>query len=130
MDYEGILMTAAEELAKKETNDLFQQKAAVYTEEPQICVIIEMIAGLYRSGEIPPAIAIQLLKDLDVDYQAFHSAPIEPAGSESWQAQKSIQLLFAKSVRTDEAFRIRARDYLRENVLWLESFLAATSLSC
>ncbi|MGA2538373.1 MAG: hypothetical protein ABSF53_20350 [Terracidiphilus sp.] len=117
-------------MAENETTDLFQEKAAVYTQEPQICVIIEMIAGLYRSGEIPPAIAIQLLKDLDVDYQAFHSAAPEPEESESWQAQKSIQLLFARSVRIDEAFRIRARAYLGENILWLESFLAATTVSC
>jgi hypothetical protein len=122
-------MTAAADSATERTIELFQQKAATYAEDPQMRVIIECIADLYQDGEIPSTTAIQLVKDLDADYQAFHSSDVQAEGSESWQAQRSIQLLFAKSVKTDEVFRRRARAYLRENVVWLGSFFAATGLS-
>lgn len=121
-------MTAAAAAATEKTSELFQQKVATYTEDPQMCVIIECIAGLYRDGEIPSAMAIQLMMDLEVDYHAFHSSEVPPEGSESWKARRSVQLLFAKSIETDEAFRIRALMYLRDNLAWLGPFAAATSV--
>jgi hypothetical protein len=125
----GILMTAAADFATARMIELFEEKAATYADAPQMRVIIECIADLYQSGEIPSATAVQLVKDLEADHDAFHSSEVQPEGSESWQAQRSIQLLFAKSVKTDEAFRRRARAYLRENIVWLGSFFAATGLS-
>jgi hypothetical protein len=121
-------MTGAEASATEKTTELFQQRAAAYTDDHQMRVIIECIAALYRDGEIPSSIAIQLMMDLDIDYRAFHSSEVPPEGSESWRAHRSVQLLFAKSVETDEAFRSRALMYLRDNVAWLGPFAAATSI--
>ena len=120
-------MMAAEASATKQTTALFQ-KGAAYIEDPQNRVIIECIADLYQDGQIPSSIAIQLMMDLDIDYRAFHSSEVPPEGSESWRAHRSVQLLFAKSVETDEAFRSRALMYLRDNVAWLGPFAAATSI--
>jgi hypothetical protein len=121
-------MIVAEESATVRTTELLQQKMAVHTGSPQMLVIIDCIAGLYQCEEVSSATAIQLLKDLDVDYQAFHSAEVQPAGTESWKAQRSVQLLFAKTVKTDEAFRRRALRYLRDNVAWLGTLGAASSI--
>jgi len=114
-------MMAAEASATKQTTALFQ-KGAAYIEDPQNRVIIECIADLYQDGQIPSSIAIQLMMDLDVDYQTFHSPQVPPMGRESWKAKTSTQLLFAKSVETDEAFRRRVWNYIRENVAWLGRF--------
>jgi hypothetical protein len=121
-------MAAAEAFSAEKTTELFQQKVADYTEDPQMRTIIECIAALYQNGEISSAIAIQLMTDLDVDYRAFHSPEAPPEESERWRAHKSVQLLFAKSIETDEAFRIRALMYLRDNVAWLGPFAAATGI--
>lgn len=114
-------MMVAEATPTAQTTALFQ-KGAAYMEDPQTRVIIECIADLYQDGQIPSAIAIQLMMDLDVDYQAFHSPQVPPRGRESWKAKTSIQLLFAKSVETDEVFRCRVWNYIRESVAWLGSF--------
>jgi hypothetical protein len=121
-------MTVAEKSATERTAELFQEKMAAHTESPQMRVILQCIADLYKGEEISSAIAIQLLKDLDVDYQAFHSPEVQPEGSESWKAQRSVQLLFAKTVKTDEAFRCRALRYLRDNVEWLGTLGAASCI--
>jgi hypothetical protein len=114
-------MMVAEESPTEQTSAMFQRGAA-YIEDPQTRVIVECIADLYQDGQIPSAIAIQLMMDLDVDYQAFHSPQVPRRGRESWKAKTSIQLLFAKSVETDEVFRRRVWNYIRENVAWLGSF--------
>jgi hypothetical protein len=121
-------MTVSEESETERMTDLFGHKVAAYTEEPQMRVMIECIADLYRDGEITSAIAIQLMKDLDVDYQAFHSSEDPSEGSESWRAQRSVRLLFAKTSKTDEPFRCLARAYVRENVVWLRNFLFASAI--
>jgi hypothetical protein len=121
-------MTVAEKSATERTTELLQKKMTAHTESPQMRVIIECIADLYKDEEISSAMAIQLLKDLDVDYHAFHSSEGQPEASESWKAQRSIQLLFAKTVKTDDAFRRRALRYLRDNVAWLGTLAAASSI--
>jgi hypothetical protein len=121
-------MAVEEASATGKTIELLQQKVAACTEDPQMRVIIECIAGLYEGGEIPSGVAIQLMMDLDADYHAFHSSEEPSEGSKSWKADRSVQLLFAKSVETDEAFRHRALMYLRDNVAWLGPFAAATEI--
>jgi hypothetical protein len=114
-------MVGVEALTTEITSQLFQPGAA-YLEDPQTKVIIEYIADLYEDEQIPSDLAIQLMMELDDNYQAFHSRHAPPLEKETRSADTSTQLLFANSIETDLAFRGRVWNYIRGNVARLGSF--------
>jgi hypothetical protein len=102
-------------MATDDVAQRFGQETENLRGNPQMLELVATAFILWATGELPSEIVGDVLEDLKAAHRRFQSSDEADA---DWREQEKIQLLFAGSVRIDEEFRRREKEFVREKVEW------------